>query len=155
MHRVAEVGEPWWRGRKRCCLPWTVATSIIDSTRHPPVSASSQTYNDLGEPETESWSGGPLAGRSVTTSWDSFGRRQGVTTSVAGFQAQNVTTYDPAGRPAIITAGTHTATYRYVANSRLRAGVTYRANGTQRLDTQYDCVPSASVRDELATSRAG
>jgi hypothetical protein len=32
MHRVAEVGEPWWRGRKKCCLPWTVATSIIDST---------------------------------------------------------------------------------------------------------------------------
>jgi RHS repeat-associated protein len=36
------------------------------------------------------------------------------------------------------TSGSHTATYRYVANSRLRAGVTYRANGTQRLDTQYD-----------------
>ena len=57
---------------------------------------------------------------------------------MADFQAQNVTAYDPAGRPAIITAGSHTATYRYVANSRIRAGVTYRANGTQRLDTQYD-----------------
>jgi YD repeat-containing protein len=102
------------------------------------VSTLSQTDNDLDEPETESWSGGPLAGRSVTTSRDSFGRRQGVTTSVAGFQAQNVTAYDPAGRPAIIIAGNHTATYRYVANSRIRAGVTYRANGTQRLDTQYD-----------------
>jgi RHS repeat-associated protein len=61
-----------------------------------------------------------------------------VTASVAGFQPQNVTAYDPAGRPAILTAGSHTATYRYVANSRIRAGVTYRANGTQRLDTQYD-----------------
>jgi hypothetical protein len=79
--------------------------------------------NDLGEPETESWSGGPLAGRSVTTSRDGFGRRQGVTASVADFQAQNVTAYDPAGRPAILTAGNHTATYRYVANSRIRAGV--------------------------------
>ena len=102
------------------------------------MSTLSQTDNDLDEPETESWSGGPLAGRSVTTSRDSFGRRQGVTTSVAGFQAQNVTAYDPAGRPAILTGGSHTATYRYVANSRIRAGVTYRANGTQRLDTQYD-----------------
>jgi RHS repeat-associated protein len=119
-------------------LPGTNATWILTEPSPSPVSTLSQTYNDLGEPETESWSGGPLAGRSVTTSWDSFGRRQGVTTSVAGFQAQNVTTYDPAGRPAIVTAGSHTATYRYVANSRLRAGVTYRANGTQRLDTQYD-----------------
>ncbi len=114
-------------------LPGTVATSILGPTPPSPVSTLSQTYNDLGEPETESWSG-----RSVTTSRDSFGRRQGVTTSVAGFQPQNVTAYDPAGRPAIITAGSHTATYRYVANSRIRAGVTYRANGTQRLDTQYD-----------------
>jgi YD repeat-containing protein len=121
-----------------CYLSDTLATSILGAAPPPPVSTLSQTYNDLGEPETESWSGGPLAGRSVTTSWDSFGRRQGVTTSVADFQAQNVTAYDPAGRPAIIMAGSHTATYRYVANSRIRAGVNYRANGTQRLDTQYD-----------------
>jgi YD repeat-containing protein len=119
-------------------LPGTIATSILGPTPPSPVSTLSQSCSDLGEPGTESWSGGPVAGHSVTTSWDSFGRRQGVTTSVAGFQAQNVTTYDPAGRPAIITAGSHTATYRYVANSRIRAGVTYRANGTQRLDTQYD-----------------
>ncbi len=119
-------------------LPGTNATWILSLPSPSPVSTLSKSYNDLGEPETESWSGGPLAGRSVTISWDSFGRRQGVTTSVAGFQAQNVTAYDPAGRPAIITAGNHTATYRYVANSRIRAGVTYRANGTQRLDTQYD-----------------
>ncbi len=119
-------------------LPGTLATSILSASPPPPVSTLSQTYSDLGEPGIESWSGGPLAGQSVTTSWDSFGRRLGVTTSVAGFQAQNVTAYDPAGRPAIITAGSHTATYRYVANSRIRAGVTYRANGTQRLDTQYD-----------------
>jgi RHS repeat-associated protein len=128
----------WRRNTIKTCLPGTTAALILTNTPPLPVSTLSQTYNDLGEPETESWSGGPLAGRSVTTSWDSFGRRLGVTTSVAGFQSQNVTTYDPAGRPAIITAGSHTATYRYVANSRLRAGVTYRANGTQRLDTQYD-----------------
>ena len=119
-------------------LPGTNATWILSLPSPSPVSTLSQTDNDLDEPETESWSGGPLAGRSVTTSRDSFGRRQGVTTSVAHFQAQNVTAYDPAGRPAIIIAGNHTATYRYVANSRIRAGVTYRANGTQRLDTQYD-----------------
>ena len=93
-------------------LPGTVATSILGSAPPSPVSTLCQTYNDLGEPETESWSGGPLAGRSVTTSRDSFGRRQGVTSSVAAFQPQNVTAYDPDGRPAINTAGNHTATYR-------------------------------------------
>ena len=99
-------------------MPGTNATWILSLPSPSPVSTLSQSYNDLGEPETESWSGGPLAGRSVTTSRDSFGRRQGVTTSVADFQAQNVTAYDPAGRPAIIKAGSHTATYGYVANSR-------------------------------------
>jgi RHS repeat-associated protein len=49
-------------------LPGTLATSILSATPPAPVSTLSQTDNDLGEPETESWSGGPLAGRSVTTS---------------------------------------------------------------------------------------
>lgn len=140
MSPTAGLSEyPFWRLiAEEEPLPGTIATSILGPTPPSPVSTLSQTYRDPGEPGTESWSGGPVAGHSVETSWDSFDRRQGVTTSVAGFQSQNVTTYDPAGRPAIITAGNHTATYRYVANSRLRAGVTYRANGTQRLDTQYD-----------------
>ena len=59
----------------------TLVTLILSATPPSPVSTLSQTDNDLGEPETESWSGGPLAGHSVTTSRDSFGR-QGVTTSV-------------------------------------------------------------------------
>jgi hypothetical protein len=67
-------------------LPGTLATSIVGSAPPAPVSTLSQIDNDLGEPETESWSGGPLAGHSVTTSRDSFGRRQGVITSVVGEQ---------------------------------------------------------------------
>ncbi len=79
-------------------LPGTIATWNVRGSPPDPVSNRSQTCNHLGEPETESCSGGPLAGRSVTTSWDSFGRRQGVTTSVAGFQTQNLTPKAQPGR---------------------------------------------------------
>ena len=49
-------------------LPGTNATWILSLPSPPPMSSTlSQTYNDLGEPETEPWSGGLLAGRSVTT----------------------------------------------------------------------------------------
>ena len=48
-------------------LPGTNATWMLSLPSPSPVSSLSQSYNDLGEPETESWSGGPLAGHSVTT----------------------------------------------------------------------------------------
>ncbi len=48
-------------------LPGTNATWILTEPSPPPVSTLSQTCNDLGEPGTEPWSGGSLAGRSVTT----------------------------------------------------------------------------------------
>lgn len=55
------------RNTIKAYLPGTNAAWILSLPSPPPVSTLFQTYNDLGEPETEPWSGGSLAGRSVTT----------------------------------------------------------------------------------------
>jgi RHS repeat-associated protein len=44
-------------------LPGTTATSILSGTPPAPVSTLSQSYDDLGQPETESWSGGHFGNR--------------------------------------------------------------------------------------------
>ena len=105
-------------------LPGTLATSILSATPPAPMSTLSQSYNDLGEPETEFWSGGPLAGRSVTTPRDSFGRRQGVTASVAGERLED-----------------GLWTYTWDAENRLismQSQALVPASGRRKLDVEYD-----------------
>jgi RHS repeat-associated protein len=89
------------------------------------------TYNDAGSLTSETQNGVV-----VTNRYDEFQRRtnvavviDGITVSSAGYS------YDDAGRLLSVTDGTSSATYGYVANSRLVAQISFRQNGTTRMTT--------------------
>jgi len=99
------------------------------------------TYNDAGSLLSESYTGGPLDGISVTNGYDTLLRR---TKLAALFGPTNLSTvnysYDAASRLATVSDATNTAGYAYLANSLLVSQILFTNNGALRMTTtkQYD-----------------
>jgi hypothetical protein len=74
------------------------------------------TYNDANLPLSESYSGGPLDSYSITNGYDSLLRR---TNNVMLHSGTNVTVmtnnYDAASRLSLVSDGTNSPTYSYLA----------------------------------------
>ena len=88
---------------------------------------------------SESNSGGILNGIAVTNAYDTYLRRSSVI--VAGYPGTlNSYTYDTAGRLSIVSDGTNSATYTYLANSPLVSQITFKENTSTRMTTvkKYD-----------------
>ena len=102
------------------------------------------TYNDLGEPLTEAYTGGPLNGLSVTNGYDTLLRR-----TKLYFNNQFSTTYgyDAASRLASVGDGTNSASYGYLANSPLVGNITFQRNGQTVMTTSktYDFLNRLTV----------
>jgi YD repeat-containing protein len=100
------------------------------------------TYNDVNEPLTESYTGGPLDGLSVTNGYDNLLRRGNlsVLNSASGLLASTAYGYDPASRLLTVSSGNNTATYSYLANSPLVGQIAFANNGAVTMTTtkQYD-----------------
>jgi RHS repeat-associated protein len=113
-------------------------------------------YDAAGNLLSESYSGGPLDGVSVTNGYDQLLRR----TNLAALNASTLVTlstfsYDAASRLHSVGSGTASATYSYLANSPLVSQIAFTNSGAWRMTTtkSYDnlnrltrisSVPSAS-----------
>lgn len=109
---------------------WTVAHNGTTTTMG---------YNGAGLLLSESHSGGTLDGRTIDLAYDSSLRRSSV--QVNGYSATvNSYTYDTANRLATVGDGTYSATYTYLANSRLVSQILYKNAGVTKMTTakQYD-----------------
>ncbi|MDR3412986.1 MAG: RHS repeat-associated core domain-containing protein, partial [Formivibrio sp.] len=98
-------------------------------------------YNDVNQVLTESYTGGPLNGLSVTNGSDSLLRRNNL--SILGSSsvlAAAAYAYDAASRLLTVSGGTGTATYSYLANSPLVRQIAFANNGQTVMTTakQYD-----------------
>jgi RHS repeat-associated protein len=102
-------------------------------------------YNTAGELLSQSFSGGLLAGLSVTNGYDPYLRR----TNLASLNASTLLTlhtfsYDAASRLQTVTDNSgspaYSATYSYVANSPLVSNIVHKQSSTTRMTTtkQYD-----------------
>jgi RHS repeat-associated protein len=112
---------------------------LVAVTNGPTICA--MTYNNAGQLLTESYTGGPLNGLSVTNTYDTLMRRRAI-----GLASQPSTLtefgYDNASRLRVVSGGTNGATYTYLANSPLVSQITFTNNGATRMTTtkQYDFV---------------
>ncbi|MDR4507767.1 MAG: hypothetical protein MRJ65_05940 [Candidatus Brocadiaceae bacterium] len=93
-------------------------------------------YNKPGQLLKESHIGGPLAGVTVSNTYDSLFRRSALgllngSTSLAS----NSFTYDAASRLETVTSGSHSAAYTYWPNSSLVNTITFRNGSNIRLTT--------------------
>ena len=100
-------------------------------------------YNDAGQVLSESYTGGPLDGVSVTNGYDQYLRRTTLSVLSGGgsqLLASTAYGYDAASRLATVSDGTNTAAYGYVANSSLVGQIVFTNNGALRMTTtkQYD-----------------
>jgi RHS repeat-associated protein len=94
------------------------------------------TYNDPGVLLSESHSGGPLNGWSVTNGYDAFMRRTNmVVLSNTTPLWTNVFSYDTASRLASVSDSANSASYSYLANSSLVGQITFKQSGTTRMTT--------------------
>jgi len=100
------------------------------------------TYNDAGEPLTEAYSGGPLAGLTITNNYDALLRRSSLSLLSPSSQllASTKYGYDAASRLSTVGDGTNTASYSYLANSPLMSQITFKQTNATRMVTtkQYD-----------------
>ena len=111
----------------------TITQGSITTTR---------TLDDAGNLLSESYSGGPLSGLSVTNGYDPYLRR----TSLVLLSAQGTVLastaygYGQTSRLQSVSAGLISAGYAYLANSALVGPIGFTNNGTQRMTTtkQYD-----------------
>jgi len=87
-----------------------------------------QVYNDADRLLRESYTGGPLNGMAVTNAYDALLRRTAVALDVQPGTLVNYA-YDNASRLSVVTSGTRTATYSYLANSPLVGQITFRNSG--------------------------
>ena len=86
---------------------------------------------------TESYTGGPLSGLTVSNRYNALLRRttKGVWNGAA-WLAQTRYTYDTASRLSTVSDGNNnSATYSYVANSPLVGQILFTNNGVQRMAT--------------------
>ena len=112
-------------------------------------------YNDMSQMLTESWSGGPLTGKGITITYDSYSRRNTV-----GMNGQSSTTttygYDNASRLTSVTdGGGSSASYTYLANSSLIGNTVFKQGSTVELTTtkQFDYLNRlASIANTPASS---
>jgi RHS repeat-associated protein len=104
--------------------------------------SSALAYNDAGQLLSESWSTGPLAGLSVTNGYDGLLRRSSISIldAQSSILASTAYGYDSASRLSTVSDGTHSATYDYLANSRLVQNITFKQGTTTRMTTakQFD-----------------
>jgi RHS repeat-associated protein len=100
----------------------------------------SYSYDFANDLLSESYSGGILNGLSMTNGYDTLLRRTNLTALGSAFTSTTVYGYDNASRLALVSDGTDTATYTYLANSPLVGQITYAQSGTMRMTTtkQYD-----------------
>ncbi len=94
--------------------------------------------NWLGTPIAESYSGGTLAGLSVTNGYDTYLRRTKLYASPAAFSVTYG--YDSASRLQTVSDGTYSGTYTYLPNSPLVYQLDLKETTNLRLSTikQYD-----------------
>jgi RHS repeat-associated protein len=98
-------------------------------------------YDLAGDLLSESYSGGPLDGLSVTNGYDQYLRRTALAAlSSATPLLQQSFGYDNASRLASVSDGTNSAGYTYVANSPLVSQIMFTNNGVLRMTTakSYD-----------------
>jgi RHS repeat-associated protein len=99
----------------------------------------SLTYNDANQQMIEAYSGGTLAGMSVTNGYDTYLRRNNlsVINSASAVLVRTVYGYDAASRLQTVTdnsGGTpYSATYTYLANSPLVSQVVFKQSTTTRM----------------------
>ena len=92
--------------------------------------------NDAGQTLSESYTGGPLDGISVTNAYGNFLRRfKQVVLSGSTVLTTVTNGFDAASRLASVSDGTNAATYAFLANSLLVNTITFQQNGTTRLTT--------------------
>jgi len=100
------------------------------------------TYNDAGKVLSESYSGGTLTGLSVTNGYDQFLRRTNlVALNSTTPLLTNSYSFDAGSRlQTVRDGGTNSATYTYVANSRLVSQILFTNGSVQRMVTtkSYD-----------------
>ncbi len=100
-------------------------------------------YNDMGQLTGEIYASGVLDGLAITNLYDSLFRRTNHIVLQSGMViAKTIYTYDSASRLYTVSDGTNAATYHYVPDSSLIAGVVYTQNGVTRLvrTNEYDNV---------------
>jgi RHS repeat-associated protein len=99
-------------------------------------------YNIAGQLLSESYTGGPLDGLSVTNGYDSLLRRTALTLNSQLSTLNSVAYgYDPASRlQTVADANNNSATYTYLANSALLDSIVFQQAGTTRMTTtkQHD-----------------
>jgi RHS repeat-associated protein len=97
--------------------------------------------DDADDLLSETYSGGPLNGLTVTNLYDSFSRRStnGIWNG-SSWLTQTRYGYDAASRLHSVGDGTNSATYVYVANSPLVSQILFTNSGTLRMTTtkQFD-----------------
>jgi RHS repeat-associated protein len=115
------------RGRQR-----TITQGAVTTTR---------ALDDAGNLLSESYSGGPLDGVTVTNRYDQFLRRTNLSVLYQQSTLQTINfSYDSASRLKTVSSGTSSAGYSYVANSPLLGQIAFTNNGALRMTTtnQHD-----------------
>ena len=93
-----------------------------------------KTYTAAGQLETETYTGGPLHGLSITNSYDTLLRRERLQLSgTPNVEPESIFGYDDASRLETVSDGNHTATYSYLANSPLVEQIAFDQSGTTRM----------------------
>ena len=105
------------------------------------TNTTTKTYTDSGSLVTESYTGGPLNGITVTNTFDPLSRRSRLETTLNSQLMTSLSyTHDHASRLESVSDGPNTATYTYLANSPLVSQIAFTQNGTNRMTTtkSYD-----------------
>ena len=90
---------------------------------------------------SESYAGGTLNGVSITNGYDVFTRRTNNVTVSGGSALTSFSSgYDAASRLAVVSDGTDSASYGYLANSPLVSNIVFKQNSATRMTTtdSYD-----------------
>jgi RHS repeat-associated protein len=97
-----------------------------------------RTYNDVSEPLTEAYTGGPLDGISITNGYDNYLRRNQLSLLSPSSQllASTAYGYDASSRLASVSdSNGHTAGYTYLANSPLVGQIGFANHGQTVMTT--------------------
>ncbi len=95
-------------------------------------------YDSANDLLSESYSGGILDGLAVANLYDGLLRRtNNAVWNGSALLAQTTNSYDAAGRLAVVSDGTNTAAYSYLANSPLVDHISFAHSGTAEMTTRY------------------
>ena len=98
-------------------------------------------YNDANELTGEIYTGGTFDGLKMGIGYDAYLRRTTLAATNGSTQlAYTSYSYDTANRLSVVSDGTQSATYSYLANSPLVGQITFKQNTTTRMTTtkSYD-----------------